>query len=227
MRQSTFLLVAVAFFIYDLMVQRRNEKIVMNAARSNAIVSSLFPSQIRDRLIGANNEGNAVIHKSPTNLKAFLNKKGTGNDNESFDTKPLADLFLEVSVIFAGIVGFTAWSSVREPSQVFTLLERVYGEFDAIAKKRRVFKVETVGDCYVAATGMPEQRKDHVVTMIRFAKDILNRMFTLTSELEVTLGPDTGDLSLRIGIHSGPVTAGVLRGERSRFQVCHIESGGV
>jgi len=50
---------------------------------------------------------------------------------------------------FADLVGFTAWSSMREPSQVFTLLETVYHEFDVIAKRRRVFKVETVGDWYV------------------------------------------------------------------------------
>ena len=50
--------------------------------------------------------------------------------------------------MFADIVGFTAWSSVREPSQVFKLLETLYSAFDAIAHRRRVFKVETVGDCY-------------------------------------------------------------------------------
>ena len=45
------------------------------------------------------------------------------------------------------------------------------------------------------------------------------RMHEVTRSLEVSLGPDTGDLSVRVGIHSGPVTAGVLRGERSRFQL--------
>jgi Adenylate and Guanylate cyclase catalytic domain len=45
------------------------------------------------------------------------------------------------------------------------------------------------------------------------------RMHEVTRSLEVSLGPDTGDLSMRMGIHSGPVTAGVLRGERSRFQL--------
>ena len=74
-------------------------------------------------------------------------------------------------------------------------------------------------DCYVAATGMPDPRKDHAVQMCRFAKDIMKKMRHLTKELEVTLGPDTGDLSLRVGIHSGPVTAGVLRGEKARFQL--------
>jgi class 3 adenylate cyclase len=58
--------------------------------------------------------------------------------------------------MFADISGFTAWSSAREPKQVFLLLETVFGEFDRIAKRRRVFKVETVGDCYVAVVGLPE-----------------------------------------------------------------------
>jgi class 3 adenylate cyclase len=117
------------------------------------------------------------------------------------------------------IVGFTAWSSVREPCQVFTLLETVYHAFDEIAKRRRVFKVETVGDCYVAVVGLPEVRHDHAVVMARFARDCMLRMWTLTKKLETSLGPDTGDLTMRMGLHSGPVTAGVLRGERSRFQL--------
>lgn len=82
-----------------------------------------------------------------------------------------------------------------------------------------MFKVETIGDCYVAVTGLPEPRRDHAVAMCRFAKDCLARMHSLTKKLEVTLGPDTSDLDLRVGLHSGAVTAGVLRGERSRFQL--------
>jgi class 3 adenylate cyclase len=52
--------------------------------------------------------------------------------------------------------------STREPSQVFVLLETIYKAFDEIAKRRGVFKVETVGDCYVAVTGLPNPRKDHM-----------------------------------------------------------------
>ena len=65
-------------------------------------------------------------------------------------TRPIADLFPEATIFFGDLVGFTAWSSMREPSQVFVLLETIYGEFDELARRRRVFKVETVGDCYVA-----------------------------------------------------------------------------
>ena len=73
-----------------------------------------------------------------------------------------------------------------------------------------------LGDCYVAVTGLPDPSPDHAVQMAKFARDCIEKMAYLTSRLEVSLGPDTGDLDLRIGIHSGQVTAGVLRGERMR-----------
>jgi Adenylate and Guanylate cyclase catalytic domain len=68
---------------------------------------------------------------------------------------PIADLFPETTVMFADIAGFTAWCSVREPAQVFTLLEKIYGAFDRIAMRRGVFKVETIGDSYIAVCGLP------------------------------------------------------------------------
>jgi class 3 adenylate cyclase len=128
-------------------------------------------------------------------------------------------MYPETTVFFADIAGFTSWSSERSPVAVFTLLETIYSEFDAIARKRRVFKVETIGDCYVAVGGLPEPTKDHEVAMCRFARDCRIKMNELTNSLESMLGPGTADSRLRIALHSGAVTAGVLRGERSRFQV--------
>eukprot|EP00536_Pseudo-nitzschia_multiseries_P010553 jgi/Psemu1/243039/estExt_Genewise1.C_3250021 len=128
-------------------------------------------------------------------------------------------IYERTTVMFADIAGFTAWSSTREPEQVFHLLETVYGAMDQIAMRRGVFKVETVGDCYVAVCGLPEPREDHVVSMARFARDCQLRMASLSQQLEIALGPDTADLSFRIGIHSGPVTGGVLRGQNARFQL--------
>ncbi|CAB9501720.1 Receptor-type guanylate cyclase gcy [Seminavis robusta] len=216
----TFALVAVSFFIYDMMQQRRNTNLIHKAAQSNSIVTSLFPDHMRDRLMNQAKQEQSVQQKIKSKAAVFLND-GMELTAKSIDINdaPLADLYLETTVLFADISGFTAWSSVREPSQVFLLLETLYGAFDLIAHRRRIFKVETVGDCYVAVCGLPYPRKDHAVGMAKFGRDILQRMNTLTKELEVLLGPDTGDLGLRIGIHSGPVTAGVLRGERARFQL--------
>lgn len=111
-----------------------------------------------------------------------------------------------LQVIFADIVGFTAWSSEREPQDVFLLLQTIYHAFDKLAKRRGVFKVETIGDCYVAVTGLPEPQSDHAVRMTKFAKECNTKMTEVTKKLDVRLGPDTSDLSLRIGLHSGPVT---------------------
>jgi class 3 adenylate cyclase len=55
--------------------------------------------------------------------------------------------------------------------------------------------------------------------MAKFANDCLKKMHDVTKRLEVELGPDTTELGLRVGLHSGPVVAGVLRGEKSRFQL--------
>ena len=72
---------------------------------------------------------------------------------------------------------------------------------------------------YVAAAGVPEPCPDHARVMARYARDIMRRFHKVVRALELTLGPDTSDLGLRIGIHSGPITGGVLRGDRARFQL--------
>jgi hypothetical protein len=74
-------------------------------------------------------------------------------------------------------------------------------------------------DCYVAVSGLPEFTENHAVDMARYAQEIMIQMHKIVKQLEVALGPETADLALRIGINSGPVTAGVLRGEKSRFQL--------
>jgi class 3 adenylate cyclase len=71
----------------------------------------------------------------------------------------------------------------------------------------------------VAVAGLPDPRPDHAVVMCRFARECIIKVDGLTKALETTLGPDTGDLAMRFGLHSGPVTAGVLRGDRQRFQL--------
>lgn len=71
----------------------------------------------------------------------------------------------------------------------------------------------------MAVAGCPNPMPNHAQVIARFALECMQTMDVLTKRLEVTLGPDTGDLNVRIGLHSGPVTAGVLRGERARFQL--------
>ena len=223
---AIFLFTAALFLAYDWFVEHRQRLVMRKALQSGAIVSSLFPKAIQDRLMERQKEeqnkgkGDKNTYLSQTGrVKSFLNQEGDEDGQPLIDEKPIADLFPHTTVMFADITGFTAWSSSREPAQVFILLQTVYQAFDVIAKRRKVFKVETVGDCYIACAGLPEPQPTHAVMMARFAQECLFKMNELTPKLEVTLGPDTGDLAMRCGLHSGPVTAGVLRGDKSRFQL--------
>lgn len=91
------------FLLYDIAVTRRNENLVSKAAQSNAIVSSLFPESIKNRLISQQEneqQNRSNLRSKKGNLKAFLN---TGE--QLLTQKPLADLFLETTVLFADIAG--------------------------------------------------------------------------------------------------------------------------
>ena len=190
-----FVFTTIVFLIYDCFVRRRQQKMVITAKRSNAIVNSLFPANVRDRLLEKDTparEGEMGISKP------FRSKFSAGSPISTIPqpitrlTKPIADLFPSTTILFADIVGFTAWSSVREPSQVFTLLETLYDSFDQIARRRDVFKVETIGDCYVAVSGLPTPREDHALVMAKFTRECLDKMIFLVHGLETILGPDTG-----------------------------------
>ncbi|KAL3926182.1 MAG: hypothetical protein SGBAC_013575 [Bacillariaceae sp.] len=200
----------------DCVVSRRQRIVMQRALASGAIVSSLFPEKVKQQLYDEQRQmqQKKVIHKENA-FSAFAN--GTTASTQS--SKPIAELFDETSVMFADLAGFTAWSSARQPVEVFELLETLYGCFDKIALRRRVFKVETIGDCYVAVTGIPEPQANHAVIMVKFAHDCMVKMDQLTIELADKLGEDTKFLKMRVGIHSGSTTAGVLRGEKGRFQL--------
>eukprot|EP00934_Nitzschia_sp_Nitz4_P003606 Nitzschia sp. Nitz4//scaffold172_size47551//36784//40556//NITZ4_007147-RA/size47551-augustus-gene-0.40-mRNA-1//1//CDS//3329538768//3596//frame0 len=231
---AIFIFTVVVFGIYDFIVERRQAHLVSRAVKASALVSSLFPSNVRDRLLDRSERqpplvatnGNKATQKSQ--LKSWVHDPQPNSDTqEQSDSSkdvtaldhPIADLFPEVTVMFGDIAGFTAWSSTRSPGHVFILLETLYGEFDRLATKRGVFKVETIGDCYLAVAGLPEPRDDHGITMVKFANSCCAHMGDLLARLSVQLGPDTEDLAMRFGLNSGPVTAGVLRGQKSRFQL--------
>ena len=77
----------------------------------------------------------------------------------------------------------------------------------------------TFDDIIVAVTGLPEPQEYHACIVAKFAFECLVKVNQVMKELEIQLGPDTGELGMRFGLHSGPVTAGVLKGERARFQL--------
>jgi class 3 adenylate cyclase len=71
----------------------------------------------------------------------------------------------------------------------------------------------------VAVCGLPEPSQYDALQMAKFASTCVEGMSFITKRLELSLGPGTADLALRLGLHSGPTIAGVLRGEKARFQL--------
>jgi len=190
------------------------------AVQTSEVVSSLFPETVRERLYETEaakssaspsksqfSGGNQKLISSVLRIGGSQPSEVESERLQGFGA-PIADEYMHCTVFFADLAGFTKWSSGRTPTEVFTLLETIYGAFDKIARRLGVFKIETIGDCYVAVTGLPMPQPNHAVIMARFAASCIFKMDRLVSQNEMllALGEDTAELRMRVGMHSGPVT---------------------
>lgn len=119
----------------------------------------------------------------------------------------IADRFESVTVLFADIVGFTPLSSGEDPQRIVSMLNSLFSDFDDLAARHGVEKIKTIGDSYMAASGLPEPREDHTEAIVYFALDML-----ATAKNHTGLGGEP--VRLRIGINTGPVVAGVIGSDR-------------
>ncbi|XP_061894002.1 guanylyl cyclase C isoform X1 [Entelurus aequoreus] len=123
------------------------------------------------------------------------------------------ELFEEVTVYFSDIVGFTTLCHYSTPMEVVDMLNEIYKNFDSVLDHHDVYKVETIGDAYMVASGLPKRNGDrHAVDIARMALDILS--FVGTFELQHLPGIP---LWIRIGVHSGPCAAGVVGNKMPRY----------
>ncbi len=113
----------------------------------------------------------------------------------------------EVTILFADVVGFTQLSSRLLPSQLLDLLEEIFGKFDQLAHRHGVEKIKTIGDAYMAISGAPVQVDRQVERMADFALEIVQ----VCKQVSKSSG---FDLAVRVGIHTGPVVAGVIGSSR-------------
>jgi class 3 adenylate cyclase len=123
---------------------------------------------------------------------------------------PIADQFSEATVMFADIVGFTPMSARMAAHDVITLLSDLFSMFDDLVDERGLEKIKTIGDAYMVVGGIPQPVDQHAVRMVDLALAML--YCTRTS-----LPGD--DLSLRIGIHAGPVAGGVIGHRKFAYDV--------
>uniref|UniRef100_A0A8C5GXG3 Guanylate cyclase n=1 Tax=Gouania willdenowi TaxID=441366 RepID=A0A8C5GXG3_GOUWI len=125
------------------------------------------------------------------------------------------ELYDEVTIYFSDIVGFTTLSQYSTPMEVVDMLNDIYKGFDSIVDHHDVYKVETIGDAYMVASGLPRRNGNrHAVDICRMALDIL--AFMGTFQLRHLPGIPVW---IRIGVHSGPCAAGVVGLKMPRYCV--------
>ncbi|KAM5263777.1 guanylyl cyclase C isoform 2-T2 [Ctenodactylus gundi] len=123
------------------------------------------------------------------------------------------ELYEEVTIYFSDIVGFTTICKYSTPMEVVDMLNDIYKSFDQIVDHHDVYKVETIGDAYVVASGLPMRNGNrHAIDISKMALDILS--FIGTFELEHLPGLPVW---IRIGVHSGPCAAGVVGIKMPRY----------
>ena len=126
--------------------------------------------------------------------------------------EPIADGFATASVLFADIKGFVSLARTLGPEATVALLNRLVSAFDALAEKHGVEKIKTIGDAYMVASGVPEERADHVEALASMALDML-----ATAQ---RIGYETGHaIDIRIGMAAGPMMAGVIGRRKFSYDV--------
>lgn len=130
------------------------------------------------------------------------------------DENTVTDHFFQVTIIYADIVGFTPWSSGREAKEIVNMLSSLFTKFDKSSVKNNIYKVHTIGDCYVAMGyhgGANRSPAEECVNMIKFAYSMIKIIKKVQKENK--------ELNMRIGLHTGEVIGGVMGTSIVRYDI--------
>jgi len=124
----------------------------------------------------------------------------------------IADHYEEATVLFADVVGFGKITARMRPYEIIGCLNHLFSEFDRLAEDVGVEKIKTIGDNYMAVAGLPVQRSNHARSATGLALDMVTAAGRLHSRLPVPF-------SIRVGLHSGPLVAGVIGTRKLAYDV--------
>lgn len=133
--------------------------------------------------------------------------------------KSIADRHAQVAVLFADLAGFTPLSASRDPAVVVRLLDALFSEFDALAHRVGAEKIKTIGDCYMVVAGAPRTHDDPVAALAELALELPQAAERALASLEALAAELPRALPLRVGLHVGPVVAGVLGKQKLAYDL--------
>ncbi len=122
--------------------------------------------------------------------------------------------FENASVLFADIKGFTGLTEKLSPEELIYMLNLIFTTFDEIALKYNVERIKTLGDCYLAVSGVPVNNPKHLQNLVFFALEILKKLPEINKQLNLH-----ETIELRIGIDMGELTAGVLGTMKASYDI--------
>lgn len=126
--------------------------------------------------------------------------------------EPIAEFFPEVTVVFADIVGFTGLATRMPPRDLVALLNDVFSRFDALTAAHGAEKIKTIGDAYMAVSGVPEPCADHVERIADLAIDMRREIRAYGQRAGIAI-------DCRFGIATGPAVAGVIGQKRFAYDL--------
>jgi class 3 adenylate cyclase len=125
-------------------------------------------------------------------------------------------LYENVTILFTDFEGFTKIAERMSPEELLKTLDASFTQFDKVIEKNKLEKLKTIGDSYMCAGGLPIKNKTHHIDACLAGLE-LKRMMTQIKELQDSLGLDFWEL--RIGIHCGPVIAGVIGEKKFAYDI--------
>ena len=168
----------------------------------------------------------AAKQKSDTLLKVLL-PENVVNDLIN-NGKHIPEIHNNVSILFFDFVGFTNMTTKMNPQVLIEELSGIFTDFDEICSKHHATRIKTIGDAYMATTGLGTDDKNHAVNLVNTAIDFINYLNNRNQTAEFKW-------QCRIGIHSGSVIAGIIGKNRFAYDIlgddvniaAKVESAGV
>lgn len=177
---------------FQIQKSRAMTALELEQARSEQLLLNLFPQSIVSRL--------KTLSERP------------GKHDIKNNSIVIADQYDEATILFADLVNFTGLTKDMTPAQLVELLNQVFSRFDDLATQHGLEKIKTLGDAYMVVGGIPTPRQDHAHAVARMALAI--------PEVLAEISRQSGkSLSMRIGINSGAVIAGVIGASKFSYDL--------